>query len=142
MSKLNIKQAFISHLLSNLPTGITTDDIAFENKKFDPSGKDAWLAAYFIPALNDPLGKTSEDFNDSRGFYQISVFVPINSNSFDNTQLQIMDELEQAFSYNTELVYNGQKVYITSVDSTAGTESEAWFQRDLTLNYFSLSERG
>ena len=142
MSKLNIKQAFLSHLLSNLPTGITANDIAFENKKFKPKNKDAWLAVYMPANDKDPLGKTSSDFDDNRGFYQISVFIPINSNDFDNTQLQIIDELEQAFSYNTELVYNGQKVYITESQTTAGTESEAWFQRDLTLNYFSLSERG
>ena len=149
MSKLNIKQAFISHLRSNLPTGITDNDFAFDNAKFDPSGKTAWLAAYFLGGDSEPLGKTSRGFNDERGLFQISVFVELNgvdpdSNQlqFDNTQLQIIDDLESAFSYNTELVYNDQKIYITSIETTAGTQSEAWFKRDITINYFSLSERG
>ena len=29
-----------------------------------------------------------------------------NQLQFDNTQIQIIDDLEAAFSYNTELVYN------------------------------------
>ena len=29
-----------------------------------------------------------------------------NQLQFDNTQIQIIDDLETAFSYNTELVYN------------------------------------
>ena len=31
-----------------------------------------------------------------------------NQLQFDNTQIQIIDDLETAFSYNTELVYNDQ----------------------------------
>jgi len=142
MSKFNIKRAFLAHLLSNLPTGITVNDIAFDNRKFEPANKKAWLAVYFLGGGSDPLGKTNQDFNDERGFFQISVFIELNADNFDDTQIQIIDQLEAAFSYNTELVYNDQKVYIESIETTAGTESEAWFQRELTFNYFSLSERG
>ena len=49
MSYLKTKQACITHLVNNLPSGVTDTDIAFENKKFNPANKPLWLAAYFIP---------------------------------------------------------------------------------------------
>ncbi|MCP3675991.1 MAG: hypothetical protein GY829_16205, partial [Gammaproteobacteria bacterium] len=79
MSQLNTKQAFISHLINNLPTGVTVDDVAFENKKFKPKNKDLWLAAYYIPATSDMMGKSATDRDEERGLYQVSVFVPLNS---------------------------------------------------------------
>ena len=142
MSQLDIKQAFLSYLLDNLPAGLTFEDVAFENKRFDPSGKDLWLAAFYIPATSQPLGKTSKDFNDDRGFYQVSVFVPLNNDNYDNKQLQAISEIESAFSYNTELVYNDTKVFITGTENNAGVESESWFQRDLTINFLTFTQRG
>ncbi len=142
MSQLDIKQAFLSHLLDNLPTGLTSSDVTFENKLVDHSGKDLWLAAFYIPATSQPLGKTSKDFNDDRGFYQVSVFVPLNSENYDNVQLQAISEIESAFSYNTELVYNDTKVFITGSDTNAGVETDAWFQRDLTINFLTFTQRG
>ena len=142
MSQLNTKQAFLSHLINNLPAGLTTADVAFENKKFDPKNKDLWLAAYYIPATSQPLGKTSADFDDERGLYQVSVFVSLDSDNYDNAQLQAIDDIKSAFSYNTELVYNDQVVYITSTEANAGVESESWFQRDLTINFLTFTQRG
>ena len=142
MSQLDTKQAFLSQLINNLPAGLTTADVAFENKKFNPANRDLWLAAYYIPATSDPLGKTSADFDDERGFYQVSVFVSLNSDDYDNRQLEAIDQIKSAFRYNTELVYNDQVVYITSAEANAGVESEAWFQRDLTINFLTFTQRG
>ena len=142
MSQLDTKQAFLSQLINNLPTGLTTADVAFENKKFNPANRDLWLAAYYIPATSDPLGKTSADFDDERGFYQVSVFVSLNSDDYDNRQLEAIDQIKSAFRYNTELVYNDQVVYVTSAETNAGVESEAWFQRDLTINFLTFTQRG
>lgn len=142
MIELDIKQAFLTHLLSNLPTGMTSADVAFENKKFDPSGKDAWIAAYFINNVSTPLGKTSNDFDDDSGVLQVSVFVPIRKNSNDNELFRIISELRTAFRYNTEMLYNEQKVYVTSTSLNSATESGGFYKRDLTINYFTLSERG
>ena len=142
MSQLNTKQAFITHLLNNLPSGLTASDVAFENKKFNPKNKDLWLAAYYIPATSEMMGKSDDDRDEERGLYQISVFVPLNNTSYDNTQLQAIDELKVAFRYNTELVYNGQTVSILSSETSAGVESEAWLQRDLTINFLTFTNRG
>lgn len=142
MSQLNTKQAFISHLLSNLPSGVSVSDVAFENKKFNPKNKGLWLAAYYIPATSEMMGKSDNDRDEERGLYQISVFVPLNSASYDNAQLQAIDELKASFRYNTQLVYNDQTVSILSSETNAGVESEAWFQRDLTINFLTFTNRG
>ncbi|HHZ94507.1 MAG TPA: hypothetical protein EYN67_02870 [Flavobacteriales bacterium] len=141
MSYLNSKQACITHLINNLPSGLTTADIAFENRKFDPSGKDLWLAAYFIPASTEMMGKSATDKDEQRGIFQISVFVSLNSEEFDNAQLTAIDELISAFKYNTQMVYNTQTV--TTLESTVntGSESEAWYQRDVSINYLTFSSR-
>ena len=142
MSQLNIKQAFISHLINNLPTGVSVNDVAFENKKFNPKNKDLWLAAYYIPATSDMMGKSATDRDEERGLYQVSVFVPLNSDNYDNVQLQAIDELKSAFSYNAELVYNDQIVSVLDSETNAGVESESWFQRDLTINFLTFTNRG
>jgi len=142
MSQLNTKQAFLSHLINNLPAGLTTADVAFENKKFKPKNKDLWLAVYYIPATSDMMGKSTTDRDEERGLYQVSVFVSLNNDNYDNTQLQAIDELKSAFSYNTELVYNDQVISILDSETNAGVESEAWFQRDLTINFLTFTNRG
>ena len=142
MSQLNTKQAFISHLINNLPTGVSVNDVAFENKKFNPKNKDLWLAAYYIPATSDMMGKSTTDRDEERGLYQVSVFVPLNSDNYDNVQLQAIDELKSAFSYNAELVYNDQIVSVLDSETNAGVESESWFQRDLTINFLTFTNRG
>ena len=141
MSYLNTKQAMITHLLSNLPASVTSDDVAFENRKFDPANKDLWLAAYFIPASVEMMGKSATDKDEQRGIFQISVFVSLNSEEFDNAQLTAIDELISAFKYNTQMVYNTQTV--TTLESTVntGSESEAWYQRDISINYLTFTSR-
>ena len=141
MSYLNTKQACITHLINNLPSGLTTADIAFENRKFDPSGKDLWLAAYFIPASTEMMGKSATDKDEQRGIFQISVFVSLNSEEFDNAQLTAIDELISAFKYNTQMVYNTQTVQTLESTVNTGSESEAWYQRDISVSYLTFSSR-
>ena len=141
MSYLNTKQAMITHLLSNLPVSVTSDDVAFENRKFNPANKDLWLAAYFIPASTEMMGKSATDKDEQRGIFQISVFVSLNNEQFDNAQLTAIDELVKAFKYNTNMVYTTQTV--TTLESTVntGSESEVWYQRDISVSYLAFSSR-
>jgi hypothetical protein len=141
MSYLNSKQACITHLVNNLPSGLTTADVAFENKKFDPSSKSLWLAAYFVPASTEATGQSNSMDDEQRGIFQISVFVSLNSNDYDNTQLSAIDELISAFRYNTQMVYNTQTVQVLESTVNAGSESEAWYQRDISVNYLTFSNR-
>ena len=141
MSYLDSKQALISHLINNLPTGLTTADVAFENKEFDPANKPLWLAAYFIPATTEASSKSTTSCDEQRGIFQVSVFVSLNNDTYDNAQLTAVDQLRSAFKYNTQLVYNTQTVQ--TLDSTVnnGSESEAFYQRDLSINYLTFSTR-
>lgn len=141
MSYLDTKQALITHLLDNLPSGLSVNDVAFENNKFDPSGKSLWLTAYFIPASSDTMGKSTDDSDEQRGIFQISVFTAINSGEFDTAQLTVIDELISSFKYATSLVYNTQTVDILESTINTGSESESWYQRDVSINYLTLSTR-
>ena len=137
MSYLDTKQAF----LTQLQTVVSVGDIAYENNKFNPANKSLWFAAYFLPVSSEMMGKTTASSDEQRGIFQVSVFVPINGFDASNAQLQAIDDVLSGFLYNTSIVYNNQKVDILSSSVNSGAESEAWFQRDISINYLTFSER-
>jgi len=137
MSYLKVKKAILTKLL----TVVSADDLALENKKFDPSNKSLWYAAYFLPTSSETMGKTSASSDEQRGIFQVSVFVNINRFDYDDSQLTAIDAISSAFTYNTNLVYNGQKIDILNSEVNSGSESEAWYQRDISINYLTFSER-
>jgi len=141
MSYFNTKQALTDLLITSSITGIGAGDIAFENDIFDPKGKSAWLAAYFIPATTDITGKTSASSDEQRGIFQVSVFVKKDNNEYDNTQLAIIDDIISTFAYNTKIAYSGQNVDILSSTVNNGIENDSWFKRDVSINYLTFSER-
>ena len=141
MSHFNTKQALITQLLGAAIPNITSNDIAFENKDFDPTNKSLWLVAYFIPATTEMLGKTSTSSDEQRGVFQVSVFVALNNDDYDNAQLQAVDSILSAFQYNTKTVYNTQTVDILESTVNNGTENESWFKRDISINYLTYSTR-
>ena len=87
------------------------------------------------------MGKTGESSDEQRGIFQVSVFVPVNGFDASNTQLKAIDDVLSGFLYNTSIVYNNQKVDILSSTVNNGTESESWYQRDISINYLTFSER-
>lgn len=141
MSHLDIKQALITQLLSTSITDIDADDISFENKNFDPTGKPIWLACYYIPATSESLGKTLDSGDEQRGIFQVSVFVTLNSDNYDNLQLQAVDDILAGFRYSTSTVYNSQQVDILDSTVNSGTENEAYFKRDISINYLAFNKR-
>lgn len=141
MSYFKTKQALITQLLAASIPNITSDDIAFENKDFDPLNKSLWLALYFIPATTGMMGKTPTSSDEQRGVFQVSVFTSLNNNDYDNVQLQTIDSILSAFQYNSSTVYNNQKVDILESTVNNGTENESWFKRDISINYLTFSTR-
>lgn len=141
MSYLNTKLALIQKLQNATITGITADDIAWENNNFDPSGKSQYIACYFIPAVTESLGKTLASSDQQEGIFQISVFISLDGGEYDHNQLQIVDDVLSEFQYSTSSVYNGQTVEILESTLNAGSENESWFKRDLSINYLTFSER-
>ena len=141
MSYFKTKRAMTTHLLANLPTGLTGDDLAFENHKFVPANKPLWLAAYFIPVSTESVGKTDASSDENRGIFQVSVFVKLNSDQFDEVQLKAIDELIIAFRYNTQATFDSQTVQILESTVNNGSESESWYQRDISIGYLTFSTR-
>tara|TARA_R110001632_G_scaffold179011_1_gene298834 strand:+ start:403 stop:828 length:426 start_codon:yes stop_codon:yes gene_type:complete len=141
MSYFDTKRALINQLTNASITGITNDDIAFENKNFDPSNKSLWLACYFLPATSEMLGKSTASANQDLGIFQVSVFVSLNNERYDDDQLIAIDSILSAFQYNSSTVYNNQKVDILESVSNAGSENESWFKRDVSINYLTFSTR-
>ena len=141
MSDLDTKQALLTQLLATSITGITSTDIAYENYDFDPTNKALWIAAYFIPATSDAMGKSATARDEQRGIFQVSVFVALNNGSFDNTQLTAIDEVLAGFQYNSSTVYNAQQVDILESTINSGSENDAWFRRDISINYLTFSNR-
>ena len=129
MSYFKTKQALLTKLLSVPITGITADDISFENKTFDPKGKSIWLACYFIPATSESLGKTIDSSDEQRGIFQVSVFVAL-------------DAILTEFRYNSVLPFDDIEVYISTSTVNNGIENESWFKRDISINYLTFSNRG
>lgn len=137
MSHYDIKQALLQQLL----TAVSASDVAFENKKFTPSNKNLWYGAYYIPTVTEMMGKDASSKDEQRGIFQISVFINANSDNHDNAQLQSIDTLLNTFRYNTNIVYNTQSVDILSADVSNGRQSEAWYQRDISINYLAFTQR-
>ena len=142
MSYLDTKQALIQRLINTTITGISAADISYENNDFDPSDKDQFIAAYFIPATSGIMGKTSASGDDQRGIFQVTVFIKLNAGTYDNTQLQMVDDILTGFVYNDAQTYNGQTVQILESQVNAGTNNDAWFKRDISINYLTFSNRG
>ncbi len=139
MSYYDTKQALIARLLA--ASVVPEANIAFENSDFKPANKNVWLAAYFIPTIDEPLGKTSLDCDEQRGIFQVSVYVKKHGGNYDNLQIQTIDAIKSAFKYNDQLVYNTQVVSVLDKSVNNGFEVEAWYKRDISINYLTFSKR-
>ena len=137
MSYNNTQKALIQQLL----TIVNPDDVAFENKRYKPDKKQLWYAAWFIPATSEITGKTAQSCDEQRGIFQVSIYIPVNLDDYDNTALEAIDTVLGAFTYNTRTEYNGQKVDILESTVNNGSEFESWYKRDISINYLTFSER-
>ena len=139
---IDTSNALISHLKSLAITDITAEDIAYDNVKFNPSGKDAWLDVAFIPAdisiaSKDTTGKSEE------GIFQVSVYIPANDGDgtlYANRQLQIASEILSGFATNVDAVYNGVTVSILNSTLQPMRKSGGWCVRDISINYIRLGD--
>ncbi len=138
MSYLDTRQALIQKLINTSITGITSNDISYENSGFNPNGKSKFIAGYFIPATSETTGKEIAAIQEKRGIFQVSVYVKLNGGNYDITQLQIVDDILSGFVYGSEAVYNGQTISILESTVNSGSENESWFKRDVSINYLTI----
>lgn len=139
MSYLNARNALITKLVDS---GIKpASQISFENDVFDPNNLESFFACYFIPASTEMLGKTSTSVDQQRGIFQVSVYIKKNSGQYDLTLNQLIDQIISEFYYNSKAVYNGQEVHILESTVNNGIQEDAWFKRDVSINYLTFSTR-
>jgi len=138
MSYFDTRQALIQRLINTSITGITAADISYENSDFNPKGKSKFIAGYFIPATSETTGKELAAIQERRGIFQISVYVKLDSGQSDTAQLQMIDDILSGFAYGSVEVYNGQTINILESTVNSGSENEAWFKRDVSINYLTI----
>jgi len=138
MSYFDTRQALIQRLINTSITGITAADISYENSDFDPKGKSKFIAGYFIPATSETTGKELAAIQERRGIFQVSVYVKLDSGQSDTAQLQMIDDILSGFAYGSAEVYNGQTINILESTVNSGSENEAWFKRDVSINYLTI----
>ena len=138
MSYFDTRQALIQRLINTSITGITAADISYENSDFDPKGKSKFIAGYFIPATSETTGKELAAIQERRGIFQVSVYVKLDSGQSDTAQLQMIDDILNGFTYGSAEVYNGQTINILESTVNSGSENEAWFKRDVSINYLTI----
>jgi len=139
MSYLDTRQALIQRLIATPIAGITADDILYENSKFDPTGKSKFVAGYFIPSTSETTGKELAAPQEQRGTFQVSVYILLAGGSYDIEQLQMVDDILSGFQYSSSTVYNSQTIQILESTVNSGSENEAWFKRDVSINYLTIT---
>lgn len=137
MSQLQIRNTLLTQVVATL-TPLVGDNIAFENRDFDTTGVDAWCSTHFNPATSESCGKSSVSSDEERGFMQVSVFVKLNADDYDNQQLTIIDELKKDFYFGVTI----GNVDVHEVTLNNGFIVDAYYKRDITINYSSFQGRG
>ena len=124
-------------LLNGVKGVIPIDNIATENTKFNPNALNYFVAAFYMPATVEALGKQKPSRDDWRGVFQVSIFVKLNAIDYDNQQLQIADDLKSTFFVGAEI----GEAFIESAELNQGGTEDGWFKRDLSINYISYQTR-
>jgi hypothetical protein len=117
---------------------IDLTDVAYENMDYDPSGKDAWLSVYYMPASIDSLAK--DRFDEENGLFQIAAYVPLNDRTGNTPRgalrlIQLTDDIQNIFYNNATASANGETVYIQDSTLTPSASSESWMSKTITINY-------
>lgn len=137
-SQLEIRDSFVGTLAgiidkyntdNSANVGFTVDN----DTAFDPSGFEQWVMGSLIIGQNSPLAK-DRLVDEDLGIYQASVFVSNQSEQMDRTQLKLIDTIKLGFRKASL-----GKISIDSQQANAGRKDDAWFVRDLSINYYVLS---
>jgi hypothetical protein len=132
MNQLDIRNALLQAVIDN-----KTVPLANENSGFKPIGLDSYISTHFIPATSEPMGKLQASNDDDRGIFQISVFVKLNADDYDNEQIQIIDAFKTVF-FNSAVIGG---VFINEVTTNGGYPVESWYKRDISINYMAFTTR-
>ena len=142
MSDLLTRNALLTELISQIDSAKTHFGFnigrADQGVDFNPEGFDMWVAWFYVPVTKQSNTKLYNGVDDNRGFLQVSVYIKQNDAILLNQQLEFFDILAGAFWSGAEF----NNVYISESVINGGRNSDAWFVRDMTINYLTFTSRG
>ena len=121
-----------------LPT-ILDANIAWRNKKFDPSGKDLWCSVFYTP--NSPVGRTVGvgGMDEINGFVQIDFNIAPDVG--EGVFLKWEEKAELFFHAGRFFTYEGHSVIVTSSGMTQSRFVDNNFRQSLTVAFKSHVKR-
>lgn len=146
MSHKAIRDTILNHALTNLPAGITDQDIVFDGQSLDSQlGKPSFLAFYYAPVDAPRTAKNIESSKQNDGFFQISCYAARNSSgattNYDNELLALVDSVQSAFDQVNQITYNGQEVSITDVRANQMQYDDSYIKQDVTIDFIAYTAR-
>lgn len=124
--------------ISGLPT-LAAASIGWENRNFDPAGKEPWAAVFFVP--NAPQMRTI----GPRGYDQETGFLQIDFNVAPGKGAKTLSDWEYKarlyFHPGRFFTYSGQSLIVTSTGMSAGRHVENYFRKSLTVAFRSHIKR-
>lgn len=118
--------------VTGLPT-LSADAVGWENRSFDPAGKDPWASVFYRP--NIPEGRTI----GQSGFDQITGFMQIDFNIAPGQgEKPLIDWEEKARIYfhpGRFFVNEGQSVLVISSGMSQGRHVENFYRKSITVSF-------
>lgn len=132
----DIRRALEQRINSGSYTGITNaDDIAWENTKFDPSGKDAWLRVRMSITERPPAVVGAGGAHRWQGNLFVDCFAAQNIGT--GAAELLSDEILSRFDYGTQLTENSKIINIQWADSAASIQDAPWYFIPCTIRFYS-----
>ena len=138
MSHLDIRNSLQNKLVTTLAPFVGSN-IAYENKDFKSEGLSSFCKFMFRSPVSDSCGKSIASSDEEIGFIQVSIFVRLNADDYDNFQYAVIAGIKQDFYFGAKV----DDVNIHEVTMSGdGRRVDAWYVRDLTINWSSFQSRG
>lgn len=127
-ASINTKQGTVD----NLPT-LPEDSVGWENRAFDPAGKDPWASVFYRP--NTPEARTigPGGFDQATGFIQIDLNV--SPGKGEGPHIDWEEKARIYFHPGRFFVYDGQSVLVVSSGMSEGRHVENFYRKSITVAF-------
>lgn len=118
--------------VSGLPT-ISINSIGWENRSFDPVGKDPWASVFYRPNIPDARTIGPGGFDQATGFMQIDL-----NTAPGRGEKKLIDWEEKARIYfhpGRFFISGGQSVLVSSCGMSQGRHVENFYRKSITVAF-------
>lgn len=118
-----------------LVSGLTADQIAWENKKFKPVDGQSWIRAKLMPteAKASAIGAGNAVLH--RGLFLADCFV--NQNAGPAAADILADLVMDGFAYGTQLTVSGKIINIRHAERAGAFQDDPWYYVPVTVTWYS-----